>query len=78
MMYFIYKEVPNELKFLQASINFFTQYHGKSEVDSHFEVSARRQNEGELYYNINNLDALVSLFNAEALEEENEEKEQGG
>ena len=36
MMYFIYKEFPNELKFPLASINFFAEYHGKSEVYGHF------------------------------------------
>ena len=72
MIYFICKEPPDELKFPLTSINFFAKYHGKSEVDGHFGVLTRRLNEGELHYNIGNLDALVSFSNTKALEENDE------
>ena len=58
-------ELSNFYK-IQCYVNFFTEYHGKNNVDEHFGILSRWFSEGESVQNIFTINNLINLFQNKA------------
>ena len=54
--------------FNNVQLNFFSEYHGKSEVDGHFGVLSRWHKDGELTKSIKDVNDLILHFKEKAQE----------
>ena len=54
--------MPKEFKMSEIRLNYFGEYHGKSEVDSHFGLLSRLLKEAERKGIIKNLTGLINLY----------------
>ena len=62
LMNFIFNDLSFIYKNTKFFVNFFTEYHGKNIVDSHFGVLSRWFSEGETIQNIYTLEELINFF----------------
>ena len=68
MLYFVLKEVPRITFFRNVQLNFFSEYHGKSEADGHFGVLSRWHKDKELTKSIKDVNDLILHFEEKAQE----------
>ena len=75
LMYFFDQEFKKAKNTRMITMNFFVEYHGKSQVDSNFGVLTRWFNDGEKYTSIKTMDELICFFQRKALEDQNRKTE---
>lgn len=74
LIHYITQEIFVELFFSDIEFNFFSEYHGKNDVDGNFGVISRWLKDGENVIEIRDIDQLINYFNEKADSEDQEQK----
>ena len=67
LRYYLLNDLYESLRLPSIKVNYFAEYHGKSEVDGHFGVLARWLKEEELYMKITSIGHLLSVLQQRAI-----------
>ena len=62
LQHYLLKTVKNIKKIFAVKVNYFVEYHGKSEIDGHFGLLSRWKKQAELQERIDDVLDLVSIF----------------
>lgn len=62
LYYYVLKMIPIDTQFKKSTLNFFVEYHGKSEVDGHFGYLQRIYNFYNKTKKIDDIDNLIDIF----------------
>ena len=62
MYHHVLKQIPEKYEDITCTINFFNEYHGKSEIDGHFGELQRTYDRVNKTIRVSDIEQLINIF----------------